>query len=59
MIRAIALVTMLAALSACAQQPPAPPSAKGSWEPLNVGKWDFQDNALTQPPVDPGRQASR
>lgn len=40
---------ILAALSACASD--NLPVAHGPWRPLNSGKWAFNENALTQPPM--------
>jgi len=46
--RRAACLLMLMALVACAGR--SLPEATGSWRQLNVGKWSFNDNALTTPP---------
>ena len=48
MSRIIVLLLVLA-LTACASH--EPPVATGPWHQMNVGKWSFSDNALTDPPA--------
>jgi hypothetical protein len=45
----LVLLLILAALSACASD--NLPMAHGPWRQLNQGKWAFNANALTAPPV--------
>ena len=48
MSRIIVLLLVLV-LAACAAH--EPPVAAGPWHQMNVGKWSFSDNALTDPPA--------
>ena len=48
MSRIIVLLLVLV-LAACAAH--EPPVATGPWHQMNVGKWSFSDNALTDPPA--------
>ena len=48
MSRIIVLLLALA-FAACASH--EPPVASGPWHQMNVGKWSFGDNALTDPPA--------
>lgn len=45
----LGLLLIIMALSACASD--NLPVAHGPWRPLNPGKWAFNENALTQPPM--------
>ena len=45
----LALLCILAALAACSSDDL--PMAHGPWRQLNQGKWAFNENALTQPPM--------
>ena len=47
MIRAAILLALLS-ITACANH--EPPMTSGAWHQMNVGKWSFNDNALTTPP---------
>jgi hypothetical protein len=46
--RAAGFILILFALAACASH--EPPMATGPWRQMNVGKWSFNENALTSPP---------
>ena len=44
----LAILIALIGLAACASKPP--PVAHGPWHQLNVGMWNYNTNALTDPP---------
>jgi len=49
----IVVLLLVLILVACASHEPR--MASGPWHQVNVGKWSFSDNALTDPPAGFGR----